>query len=284
MVLLFVDYYVNMELDKMKRFSLIAFVMLCATMLWACSSVRADDRPRVSANGPIILDIGHHVGAGGACSPDGKISEFNFWCCYVGVIKDELEKAGYRCIVINRGKPVTKEPMASACRKAGVHWLKYPERGGHRYPSRHYPDFIGAGMVSADYAIDQKAICAVFLHLNAAGRGWTTTPPTGLMMCGDKHGRPLAQAVINAMKTKLYDRPEGMPNAGRGCKILVRKGKHEMGAGWLNACDAAGIPAIVTEAVYVNNRGHVDFIRTDAGARMLAKTIASGILDWLKSR
>lgn len=271
----------------MKRFLFLIVAVMSSTLLMMCQGVHAENTakaPQSQGSAPIVLDIGHHVGAGGACSPDGKISEFNFWCCQAGIIKDILEKEGHRCIIINRGKPATREPMASACKKAGVLWLKYPERGGYRYPSKYYPDFIGAGMVSADYAIEQKAKCAIFLHLNAVGSGWNTTPPKGLIMCGDKHGRALGVSVCQALENHLYDQPNGMPNAGKGADILIRKGKHQMGAGWLNACDAAGIPAIVTEAVYVNNRDHANFIRTEAGARKLAEAIARGILDWLKTQ
>lgn len=270
----------------MKKLLMILSVCLVSLLAGACghAAPEAESAPAVPKGGAVVLDIGHHVGAGGASSPDGKVSEFNFWCQYAGDIKAAVEAAGYPCVIINRGKPVQREPMANACKKADVQWLKYPERGGHRYPSRYYPDCIGAGMVSADFAIEQKAVCAVFLHLNSVGSLWSTKPPTGLIICNRHNGRPLADAVCSTMLEKLCDKPGGMPNAGKGCKVIVRDKKEQMSAGWLNACDAAGIPAIVIENVYVNNRGHVDFIKTEAGARKLAATIAEGIISWLETR
>ena len=55
-------------------------------------------------------------------------------------------------------------------------------------------------------------------------------------------------------------------------------------AGWLNALDDAGIPAAVTEAIYVSDRAHVDYISTPAGARRAAHAVAQGILTWLGMR
>ena len=84
------------------------------------------------------------------------------------------------------------------------------------------------------------------------------------------------------MRQEILDRPGGMPNAGKGIKVLPRYIGSQPSAGWMNALDEAGIPAIVFEAVYANNRGHVEFIRNDANARKLARTIAEGMVNWLR--
>ena len=44
------------------------------------------------------------------------------------------------------------------------------------------------------------------------------------------------------------------------------------------------IPAAVTEAIYVSDRAHVDYISTPAGARRAAHAVAQGILTWLGTR
>lgn len=232
---------------------------------------------------PVVLDIGHQSTAGGAQTPDGKLNEFAFWCRYAGEVKKNIEAAGYPCIILNRSTAPTKGAAAEAAKAAGVVFLNKPDKNAYRYPSTHHPEHIGAGMISADKAIDMNARCVVFLHLNSVGKGWSTTPPTGLIICNRKHGHPLAESVCAVLRNELLDKPAGIPNAGKGVKVLPRYIGSQPSAGWMNTLDAEGIPAIVFEAIYVNNRGHVEFIRNDEQARKLARCIGQGVINWLKS-
>ena len=228
----------------------------------------------VAATAPVVLDIGHQSTASGAATPDGSLNEYEFWCTYAGEVKSAIEEAGYPCVVLNRGMAPTKKPILAACRAAGVVQLNKPDKGAKRYPSTHYPEHIGCGMVSADHAIDLGARCVVFLHLNSTGHKWQSKPVAGLIICNRKFGSPLAESVCSAMRREL-------PSLSKGIKVLPRYIGSQPSAGWMNALDAAGIPAIVFEAFYVNNRTHVDFLRADANARKLARTIAAGVVDWL---
>lgn len=85
------------------------------------------------------------------------------------------------------------------------------------------------------------------------------------------------------MRERLLDKPGGIPNAGRGIKVLPRYIGSQPSAGWMNALDEAGIPAAVFEAIYMDNRGHAAFISDDANARRLAATIGEGIVNWLSA-
>ena len=255
----------------------------CALLILmpGCSThVEGREQPRPSL---VILDIGHQSTARGATSPDQTIDEYAFWCRYAGEVKADIEAAGYRCVIVNRGMAPAAKDLQEACAKADVLQLNHPDKGAVRYSSVHYPEHIGCGMVSADYAIATGARCMVFLHLNSVGRSWSTTPPTGLIICNRRHGRELAERVCEAMQRDILDRPGGIPNGGKGIKVLPRYIGSQPSAGWMNALDEAGIPAIVFEAVYLNNRAHVEFIRRDSGARQLARTIAVGVVAWLKS-
>ena len=239
--------------------------------------------PIANPNGVVMIDIGHQSTSGGAASPDGKVSEYEFWCTYAGEVKAVIEAAGYPCVVVNRSVAPTKKHVLESCRAAGVVQLNRPDKGAVRYPSKYYPQHIGCGMIAADYAIEQKARCMVFLHLNSVSSKWSDTPPTGLIICNRKYGHGMAEAVCATMRSDILDRPGGMPNAGKGIKVLPRYIGSQPSAGWMNALDESRIPAIVFEAVYVNNRAHVDYIRNDANARKLARTIAKGVVNWLKS-
>ncbi len=261
-------------------------VFLIATSMGvvACSG-HAENTPQQPAVGtrPVVLDIGHQSTAGGAQTPDGKLNEFAFWSLHAGKLKEAIERAGYPCIILNRGNAPTKGAAAEAAKTAGVVFLNRPDKNAYRYSSTHHPEHIGAGMISADKAIDLKARCVVFLHLNSVGKGWSTTPPTGLIICNRKHGHALAESVCTALRNNLLDKPGGIPNAGKGVKVLPRYIGSQPSAGWMNTLDEEGIPAIVFEAIYTNNRGHVAFIQKDANAEKLAHTIAQGIVHWLKS-
>ena len=257
-----------------RLFHLLSIVCVCLMPVFA-------GMPAVKR--PVVIDIGHQYTASGAESPDGKINEYAFWAQYAIEVRKEVEAAGYPCIIINRSEAPTKEPLATYNKESGVIHLNKPDKNAKRYPSTHHPEHIGAGMISADYAIDQNALCVVFLHLNSVGSKWSTTPPTGLIICNKEHGNALGEAVCEAMRTDLLDKPDGMPNAKKGIKVMPRHIGSQSGAGWMNTLDAEKIPAIIFEAVYVNNRGHIDFISKDANARKLARTIGKGVVNWLKA-
>ena len=256
----------------MRRF----FHILCLVPVWLLPAGAAE-APR-----PVVLDIGHQYTASGAESPDGKINEYAFWAQYAIEVRREVEAAGYPCIITNRSEAPTKEPLTTYNKESGVVHLNKPDKNAKRYPSVHHPEHIGAGMVSADYAIDRHALCVVFLHLNSVSSKWSVTPPTGLIICNKEHGHALGEAVCAAMRADLLDQPGGMPNGQKGIKVMPRHIGSQSGAGWMNTLDAEKIPAIIFEAVYVNNRGHVNFIAQDANARKLARTIGKGVVNWLK--
>lgn len=254
--------------------------LLLVVLLCVCSC--AVGEPQGGIFRPVVLDIGHQSTSRGASSPDGKINEYEFWCRYAGVVKGAIEAAGYPCVVLNRGKEPTGKSLADACRAADVIQLNRPDKGAVRYPSTHFPAHVGCGMVSADHAIDLKARCVVFLHLNSVGNKWSSSPPTGLVICNRMHGRELAESLCASLRLRVLDVPGGMPNAGKDVKVLPRYIGSQPSAGWMNALDEAGIPAVVFEAVYVNNRAHVEYISRDDRARKLAQTIAQGVIDWLE--
>ncbi len=253
------------------------FATICALLYVLAEGVYSEEL--------VLLDIGHSTADAGATSPDGRISECLFWYGCAGEIKREIEEAGYRCIICNRGYAPKKEPWASLAKAAGVVQLNRPDKGGARYPSRYFPDRIGAGMVSADFGIEQKPACMVFLHLNSVGRGWQKGHIPGLIIYNRNHGRALGESLRRAFETELYDtRAGGMPQGGKGCRVITRYRKEETAAGWLNALDDAGIPAAVTEAIYVSDRDHVNYISVRAGARRVAHAVAQGILGLLGAR
>lgn len=236
------------------------------------------------ADGAVVLDIGHAADAEGARSPgavNGKVlQEAAFWYQYAPVVQRVVQRAGYRCVICNRGYAPTREPYRSFARRARVLHLRHPDKHGQRSASRYFPDRVASGIVSADFAIYRRSKAVVFLHHNSAGRGWRSGGSNSIVLANRHNGRPLAQSICDALNREVLN--HGMPNGGREAKVQVRYVDADRAAGWLNACDDAGIPAAVTEAAFLNNREHAAYLATDAGARRYAEAVGHGIVAYLR--
>ncbi len=254
-------------------------LVLVVLGLNSCSSVPAGSR-----NGVVVLDIGHFIGGEGAATPGavgGKIiRECAFWYEYAYYVKREIERAGYKCVVCNRGNAPTSEPLLSFARRAGVVHLRRPDRNAARYPSRYHADRVASGMVSADYAIYRRASAMVFLHHNSSG-AWTSSPMPSLILSNRYNGRPLASSIAATLNREVLN--HGMENGGRECTVQVRYVDADRAAGWLNACDDSGIPAAVIEAAFLNNRNHAAYLANHANARRYAESIGRGVVAYLRS-
>lgn len=243
-----------------------------------CSSVATGN-----SNNIVVLDIGHFIGSEGACTPgpvNGKrISECSFWYEYCYYTKRVIEQAGYKCVVCNRGNAPKNPTLAAFARRAKVVQLRHPDKNAARYPSHYFPDRVASGMVSADYAVYRKAKAMVFLHHNSSG-GWTSAGMPSIILSNRYNGRPLAQAISNTLNREVLN--SKMPNGGRQCTVQVRYVDAGRGAGWLNTCDDAGIPAAIIEAAYLNNRHHAAYLANPANARYYAESIGRGIVEYLR--
>lgn len=233
----------------------------------------------------VVLDIGHSLSAPGASTPgpvNGRIlRECEFWHQYAAVVKKEVQNAGFRCVIINRGNPPTSEPFLSFARRARITYLRHPDIGGARYPSRYFPDRVASGMVSADFAIFNRAACIVFLHHNSSGTRWKSGASPSVILRNKYNGAVLAESLRSTIERDILN--NAMPNGGRGCRSEVRSVDAERSAGWLNACDDAGIPAAVVESAFLDNRAHAAFLAGDAGARAYALAVGRGIVRFMRA-
>lgn len=232
----------------------------------------------------VVLDIGHFIGSGGAEMPgriNGKrFSEIEFWYRYCYDVKETVQAAGYRCEVCNRGKAPTREPLVGYAQRAEVVHLNHPDTGVLRYPSQHNADRVSAGMVSADYAVDRHAACAVFLHLNSGSGSWSTKASQGVIIHNKHNGAALADCLVDALNTEILN--HGMENHGVPCKKLMRCVDADRAAGWMNTCDDFGIPAAVIEAAFLDNKNHAAFLAEDSNARKYACAVGHGIVRFLQ--
>lgn len=259
-------------------------VLLLVAVCFAVLGMSSCSAPRGTADGPVVLDIGHCVGSGGAKSPRAvkgkRLQELDWWYEYVYYTRKVIEDAGYKVLVCNRGDEPETSPLADWAERADVHHLGHPDTG-NRYPSDYYADRVAGGIVSADYAISRRASCAVFLHHNS-DRGWRRRGGSkSLIICNKHNGPRLAQCLADTLNSEVLN--HGMPNGNRECRVQVRSVDAQRSAGWMNACDDSGIPAAVVEAAFLNNAAHVRYLSNPSTARRYAEAVGRGIVRYLRT-
>lgn len=269
----------------MKAITRILMIVICGMLMVQCAQQSMQRQVRKSRT--VVLDIGHYYAPGrggqGARTPDarfgGSIEECEFWYRYAGVVKRVIEQAGYRCVVINRGDTPTDPHLAAAARELGVIQVKSPRPTGV-YRSRHHPERMAVGMLSADYALDWKPAAVVFLHLNSESDGWLTSCK-GAFYC-NYAGQELASTMAQQMNRTLFNRT--LPNHGYPCGVVIRTDGHKGGGDWLNTCNDSYVPAVITEAVFLSNPEHVRFLNRPSFAVRFAEVIGEGIVLYLRNR
>jgi len=264
---------------------LLFFLMpLVCTLLGSCAQQQMQKQVRQSET--VVLDIGHHYVAGrggqGARTPDaryGLIEECEFWYRYAIYVKQVVEKAGYACIISNRGALPTDPALAAAARRAGVVQLNTPKPQGI-YLSRHHPRRMAVGMLSADYALDQRPAAVVFLHHNSNSEQWLVYNK-GAFYCNEK-GTKLAGTMAQVMNREILD--HGMPNHGVPCGVVVRNDGRKGGGDWLNTCNESCVPAVITEVAFLSNPEHARFLSRPENAIRYARAIGQGIVEYMRQR
>ncbi|MDO4817651.1 MAG: N-acetylmuramoyl-L-alanine amidase [Akkermansia sp.] len=268
----------------MRKFFLLMAALVALAMLPSCVQQRLRAQARESQ--VVVLDIGHYYhpqrGGQGARTPDaryGNIEECEFWYKYAIHTKRVIEQAGYTCRICNRGAAPANPALAAYGRRAGVHQINTPEVTGV-YRSKYHPERMAVGILSADYGIDQKPGCIVFLHHNSNSDHWQVYNK-GAIYCNEC-GTRLASAMAQEITRSIYAR--GMNNNGVPCGVIIRNNGHRGGGDWLNTCNEHCVPAAITEAAFLSNPDHAKFLGNDANAVRYAQAIGRGIVKFMQSR
>lgn len=279
-----------MTFPSFRHLSRLFLFILAVFTLTACGSLSS------ASSDLVVLDIGHYVPPGASLGTGAKtpapvagrsIEECRFWYQYAYYTKRIIEKAGYRCVICNRGNAPTTEPLASYARRSGVVQLNRPDtrdkKGAvHRYASAYHPARISAGMVSADYAVSKNAACAVFLHHNSSSDRWHKTC-NGVVYHNRVHGGKLGSILAQTLNYRVLNNGH-MPNGGKNCTTGIRWIDGTAGAGWMNTCDDSGIPAALIEVAFLNNPDHARWLADDRNARRYAEAVGEGIVYFLRCR
>lgn len=267
----------------MKRIALFLLSTLCL-LLGQCTQQMM--MRQVLESRTVVLDIGHYYvpgrGGQGARTPDaryGALEECEFWYRNALYVKQTIEQAGYRCIICNRGAAPTDASLAKCAREAGVVQVNTP-RPTAIYRSKHHPHRLAVGMLSADYALDQKPAAVVFLHLNSDSDKWKISNK-GAFYC-NRAGVSMAEKMSDVMNREIFDK--GMPNHGVPCGVVIRTDGRRGGGDWLNTCNESYVPAVITEVAFLSNSEHARYLSRPANARIFAKAIGQGVVEYLDSR
>lgn len=269
----------------MPRFSFLFLLLAAALLTTGCIQQQIQQR-QVRQSPVVVLDIGHYYepsrGGQGARTPDaryGIIEECEFWYKYAGYVKEAVEAAGYQCIICNRGSLPADPILAAAAKKAGVIQVNSLEPTAI-YRSKHHPNRMAVGMLSADFALDQKPGAVVFLHHNSNSDNWLISNK-GAFYCNEA-GVKLASVMAQAMNREILDK--GMPNHHTPCGVIIRNDGRKGGGDWLNTCNESYVPAVITEVAFLSNPEHAQFLSKPANAIRYARAIGHGIAEYMKNR
>ena len=271
----------------MKKIGIIyGIVLLFAVMaLVQCAGQRMQQQVRESRT--VVLDIGHYYAPGrggqGARTPDaskgGSIEECEFWYRNVRYVKQVIEQAGYTCMICNRGALPSDPALARCAKEAGVVQLNTPVPAGV-YRSKHHPWRMAVGMLSADYALDQKPAAVVFLHLNSESESWSISNKVAFY-CNEV-GVRMSNIMADVMNREIVD--HGMPNHGVPCGVIIRNDGRKGGGDWLNTCNESYVPAAISEVAFLSNPEHARFLSSSENAARFARAIGKGIVEYLNKR
>ena len=261
------------------------FLMALACVLMTQCAQRVMQR-QVMASRTVVLDIGHYYAPGrggqGARTPDaryGAMEECEFWYRYAIYAKQVIEQAGYTCIICNRGAMPTDAALAKCAREAGVVQVNTPQPTAI-YRSKHHPVRMAVGMLSADFALDQKPAAVVFLHHNSDSESWHVSNK-GAFYC-NAVGTGLAGTMAQVMNRDLLNK--SLPNGGVPCGVIIRNDGRRGGGDWLNTCNESYVPAVLTEVAFLSNPEHARFLSKPQNAKLYARTIGRGVVEYLNAR
>ncbi len=264
----------------------LSLILLCTAsmLLSGCTALRLKAQARESRT--VVLDIGHYSGknnaGSGARTPDtryGYIDEARFWYTYAIYTKQVIEAAGYTCIITNRAGEPDDAKLAAYGKKAGVVQINSPVPQG-AYRSTQHPERVAVGMLSVNYALDQKPACVVFLHHNSNSSTWRKTTTSAFYT--NYVGQHLALSMTEVINKQILN--HSMPNSGAPCGVVIRTDGRKGGGDWLNACNDHYVPAAITEVAYLNNPEHVQYLSQPKNAIQFAQSIGYGIVHHLNTR
>lgn len=192
----------------------------------------------------ILIDNGHGDPplTGGKCSPDGRLKEY-VWCRDVAArIVNILKGMGYDAVLIT---PETKDiPLKERVRRVNDYCKRYGSK---------------------------NCLC-ISVHNNAAGSDGKWHNATGW----SGWVAPNASSNSKRLAQCLYKEAERAELQGNRC---VPAEKYWVG-NWA-ICRDTNCPAVLTENLFQDNKGEVDYLLTENGKRTIAMLHVKAIINYI---
>lgn len=190
----------------------------------------------------ILIDNGHGVNTLGKCSPDGRLREYA-WCRDVaGRIVSILKGMGYEAVLVT---PETKDiPLKERVRRVNDYCKRYGSK---------------------------NCLC-ISVHNNAAGSDGKWHNATGW----SGWVAPNASSNSKRLAQWLYKEAEQAGLQGNRC---VPTEKYWVG-NWA-ICRDTNCPAVLTENLFQDNKGEVDYLLTENGKQTIAMLHVKAIINYI---
>lgn len=190
----------------------------------------------------ILIDNGHGVNTLGKCSPDGRLREYA-WCRDVaGRIVSILKGMGYEAVLVT---PETKDiPLKERVRRVNDYCKRYGSK---------------------------NCLC-ISVHNNAAGSDGKWHDATGW----SGWVAPNASSNSKRLAQWLYKEAERAGLQGNRC---VPAEKYWVG-NWA-ICRDTNCPAVLTENLFQDNKGEVDYLLTENGKQTIAMLHVKAIINYI---
>ncbi len=262
-------------------------LLLSSTIvLMGCSQKQMESKVRQSLLVALILPQydSPQGGSNSTSTPDerlGTLNELSFWYEYVYYIKQNIEEAGYQCVVINHGSIPSDPRLLPYSELANIIHLQQRDPSIPT-ASTHHPKLQDIAMSSINYAMELNPACIILLrhHDFEKHSGWAADQDSSIIC--NQAGGTLASYIAQVLNRRLMN--NALPNGGSNCGIVLRQDKTQRDTQLLQASDKSYIPAVATAITYLNNPDHVRFLNQQQNAIYYAQCIASGIINYMNSR
>ena len=190
----------------------------------------------------VLLDNGHGVETAGKRSPDGRLLEYKYAREIAGAVKDGLLAKGYDAeCIVPEEEDIS---LSERCRRVNA-----------------ICDELG-----------KSSVLLVSVHCNAAGDG------SGWMSA---HGWSAYVSNNASVASKQFARC--LIQAAKAAGLSVREYSHQVPY-WtqnLAICRDTKCPAVLTENLFQDNEGDVEYLLSDEGRRVITELHVNGIMAYM---
>lgn len=205
----------------------------------------------------IVLGTAHRLREPGKCSPDGRVKECIWSREIVAEIADKLKEYGYKVII-----DMPEMDLPKTMQTPSVKLERNRELGMRVNIVNELCRQNGA-----------KNVLYVSVHINAAGADGKWHSANGWQVCvgskASEKSKLLAECLFDAAKAQ-------------GIKLRQPSPQQKYWPQSLYVCNSTNCPAVLTENMFQDNMGDVDYLMSDLGKHQIARLHIEGIINYIE--